>query len=395
MGLQRFLMTIKLLFAVGVFGLVTSTVYSGIVCVGVLRFVKQRRRAPKAAGFAPPVSLFKPVHGAEPALAQHLSSFFEQQYPRYEILFCARDANDPGLAIAREVAARYPHVPAQFLCVPGPVHVNAKVSSLEQMERAAAHDLFIISDSDVRVDPGYVRAIVGDFADPQVGASTCLYRGVAARGFWGQLEAAGMSVEMTGGVMAASVMEEMGFLLGPTMSVRRKCVQEMGGFRTLGAYCSDDFLLGQAIAGLGYKVVLSTHVIDHIVLNLSFSTSIKHQVRWMRSTRFSRPKGHFGTGLTFSVPFGILASAAAGALGWPGWAAASLAYSIFARAALAAVIAGLAVEEKRLARTVVLYPLRDLMGFFFWVASYTSGRILWRGKVYRLAQDGLMQLAGD
>jgi ceramide glucosyltransferase len=343
----------------------------------------------------PPLSLFKPLHGAEPSLDVHLASFFEQDYPAFEILFCARESEDAGLEIARRVAARYPLIRARFLSVSGPTYVNAKVSSLERMASVAAFDIFVISDSDVRVTPNYLRELAVDFADPQVGASTCLYRGVAPRGLWAQLEAAGMSVEMTSGVMAASLMEEMGFLLGPTMSVRRRCVDEMGGFATLGAYCSDDFLLGRQVAALGDKVVLSSHVIDHIILNLDFTTSIKHQVRWMKSTRFSRPKGHFGTGLTFCVPFGVLACAAALALGHLLAAAALLLYSIANRMALAAAVSGWVVRDKAPVRTLLLYPLRDLMGFFYWAASYTSGTILWRGKLYRLGEHGLMHADGE
>ncbi len=388
-------MTAVFLSLLGGLGLVSSTIYAGIVLAGVQRFARQGRRRRPATFEPPPLSLFKPLHGAEPDLHAHLASFFEQDYPAYEILFCAREADDAGLAIARAVAQRYPHVPTHFLTVEGTPYVNAKVSSLQRMEAAAAHDLFIISDSDVRVTPSYLREVAADFADPRVGASTCLYRGVAEHGFWAQLEAAGMSVEMTAGVMAASVMEEMAFLLGPTMSVRRACVTQMGGFGTLGAYCSDDFLLGREIAAHGHKVVLSRHVIDHIVLNLSFATSIKHQIRWMKSTRFSRPKGHFGTGLTFSVPYGLLAGAAALALGYAWLAAAALAYSIVARMLLAWVVARYAVEERHTLRTVLLFPLRDLMGFFFWAASYTGGTILWRGQVYRLGEHGLMRAVGE
>ena len=378
------------------FGLLTSSVFALMVSAGVVRFVQERRRVRPALAFAPPVSLFKPLHGAEPQLESCLRSFFEQDYPApYEILFCAREDDDAGLETARQVAARYPHVPVQFLSIDGPLHVNAKVSSMQRMEQAASHDIFIISDSDVRVTPDYLREVVSDFADAQVGASTCLYRGIATEGLWGRLEAAGMSVEMTSGVMADSLLEEMQFLLGPTMSVRRRCVREMGGFATLGAYCSDDFLLGREIAQLGYKVVLSRHVIDHIVLNLSFMTSIKHQVRGMRSTRFSRPKGHFGTVLTFSVPFGVLGGVAALGLGYRLAAEELLGYSIVARMVLAAVVARFAVRDRSLLQTVVLYPLRDLMGIFFWAASYTSGTILWRGRLYRLGEHGLMLPAGE
>ncbi len=389
-------MIIKILLALGVFGLITSSIFAGMVVAGALRFLRARRqRRLTSASFLPPISLFKPVHGAEPGLDQYLSTFFEQDYSRYEILFCARDEDDAGLQIARKVAARYPQIATRFLSISGPAYVNAKVSSLQRMAAVAAHDIFVISDSDVRVTSAYLREVVVDFADPEVGASTCLYRGIATRGLWAQLEAAGMSVEMTSGVMAASLMEEMGYLLGPTMSVRRRCVEEIGGFATLGAYCSDDFLLGREIASLGYKVVLSDHVIDHIILNVSCTASVKHQVRWMKSTRFSRPKGHFGSGLTFSLPFGLLAAGAEFALGHPLAAVALLLYSILSRMALACLVAGAVVKDRSLLRTLLLYPLRDLMGFFFWAASYTSGTILWRGKLYRLGQHGLMQSAQE
>lgn len=366
-----------------------------MVVVGAIRFVRDRRKAAvQNRVFAPPVSLLKPLHGAEPDLHAHLATFFEQDYSGpFEVLFCARHEADSGLTIAREVAAAHPHIPAQFLVVQGLPYINAKVSSLEQMGRAAAHDLFIISDSDVRVVPNYIREVVQAFADEQVGAATCLYRGTAVQGLWAKLEAAGMSVEMTSGVLAANLVEPMQFLLGPTMAVRRAAVEQIGGFGRLGPYCSDDFLLGSWIASLGYKVVLSPHVIDHVVLNLSFLTSMKHQIRWMKSTRFSRPKGHFGTGLTFCMPFGLLACASAAVLGYPAAAVGLLVYAAGTRMALAWLVAGAVVQDPALWRTVLLFPLRDLMGFFFWAASYTNGRILWRGSWYVLGQDGLMQSA--
>ncbi|RRA50155.1 glycosyltransferase [Acidipila sp. EB88] len=389
---------LRSLFLVGVVGLFSSTIFAAMVAVGVRRFARERRRAegPRVRSFASAVSLFKPLHGAEPNLHEHLATFFAQDYPGpYEILFCARHTHDAGMEIARQVAAQYPHIPVQFLAVEGTPFVNAKVSSLERMGALASHDIFLISDSDVRVTPAYIREVVSDFADPEIGAVTCLYRGIADRGIWSKLEAAGMSIEMTAGVLAANLVEDMQFLLGPTMAVRRAAVERMGGFAKLGPYCSDDYLLGNWVAALGYKVMLSPHVIDHIVLNLTFLTSMKHQIRWMKSTRFSRPKGHFGTGLTFSVPFGLLAFASAAALHHAWLGVALLAYGVGSRMALALLLGLSVVKESALLRTVLLYPLRDLMGFIYWVLSYTSGKILWRGELYRLGENGLMQSARD
>jgi len=379
----------KLLFGLGVFGLFTSTIFSGLVIAGVRRFVARRTRAEDDA-FLPPVSLFKPLHGPEPDLEAHLATFFEQDYPAYEILFGARVASDAGLEAARRVAARYPNVPVKFVLTGEPWHINAKVCTLELMEKAAARDIFIISDSDVRVAPNYIRKVVAPFVDAKVGAVTCLYRGVAERGLWAELEAVGMSIEMTSGVLAAELMEGMQFTLGPTMAARRGCVHEMGGFEVLGPYCADDFVLGNAIAAKGHTVVLSTHVIDHLVLNSDFVDSQKHQVRWMKSTRFSRPKGHFGTSLTFSVPFGVLACIAAVMMHHPAIGLALLAYSVIARGALAGIVGAAVVEERNLFRTAALYPLRDLLGFFYWAASYGSREIVWRNQIYRLAPGGLM-----
>jgi ceramide glucosyltransferase len=200
-----------------------------------------------------------------------------------------------------------------------------------------------------------------------------------------------MSIEMSSGVLVAEMMEGMQFALGPTMAVRRRCVEEIGGFHVLGQYCADDFLLGNLVAAQGHKVVLSTHVIDHIILNAGFSDSMKHQVRWMKSTRFSRPRGHFGTSLTFSTPFGLLAFAAALLLNHPALGIAALAWSVLNRILLAAVVGAGVVGERALLRTMLLYPLRDLMGFCFWLASYGSSHILWRGEAYELGEGGLMR----
>jgi ceramide glucosyltransferase len=380
-------------------GLVTSTGFACIVLAAVPRYLRERRVAlaqlQPRPGFTPPVTLLKPVHGAEPGLEAHLATFFEQDYPEYEILFCARSAQDAGLETARRVAARYPRVAAKFLSTGGqPDYINAKVASLERMETEAAHAILVISDSDVRVGPDYLRAVVLPFADERVGAMCCPYRGVAAEGgLWARLEAVGMSVEMTSGVLAARAMEGMKFVLGPTMAFRRDVIKQMGGFNVTADYCADDFVLGNETWKLGKTVVLSHHAVDHIVINSSMIPSLKHQARWMRSTRFSRPAGHFGTALTFGVPFGLLAWGAAAALGHPGWGLAFFGWSVVTRLALAIAVGRLVVRDPSWFALLVLYPVRDLMGFGFWAASYFSSKVLWRGRVYELLPGGKMRAA--
>ena len=396
-----------MLLGLGIFGLITSTVYGGMVAWAAYRFVREGCLACSEGRCAvpPPVSILKPLHGAEPNLAAHLESFFSQEYPEFELLFCARSPDDAGLNIARAVAVRHPHVQARFFTSGEPPFANAKVASLEVMCSAARHDLLIVSDSDVHVTPAYLRAVVVPFADPGVGAVTCLYRGVVTESdtthpgavtvekpsIWARLEGVGMSIEMPSGVLVARMLEGMQFLLGPTMAVRRQCVDEIGGFKALGQYCSDDFLLGNWIAARGHKVVLSRHVVDHVILNTGFQASVKHQVRWMKSTRCSRPKGHFGTMLTFSTPFALLAAATWLWMGNPHAALWVLGWGIGSRVLLAGVVGGMVVNERDLLRTMLLHPLRDLMGFGYWAASYTNNRILWRGEEYELLPGGAMR----
>jgi ceramide glucosyltransferase len=387
------------LLGLGVFGLLASTVVACIVLAAVPAYVEERETVILSQRgclpFHPPLTLLKPLHGAEPGLAEYLATFFEQDYPEFEILFCARDPEDAGLAIARDVAARYPSVPVRFLATGGqPAYINDKAISLEAMEKVAAHEILVISDSDVRVGCDYLRAVALPFADEKVGAVTCPYRGVAAQGgLWARLEAVGMSVEMTAGVLAARAVEGMQFVLGPTMAFRREAIRHIGGFRVTADYCADDFVLGNETFRLGRRVVLSHHAIDHMVINSGFVSTLKHQVRWMKSTRFSRPKGHLGTALTFSIPYGILAWIAAAALGHPWGGLCFFLWALATREALAIAVGRFVVRDQSWLDLLVLYPIRDLMGFGFWAASYLSSRILWRGRVYRLLPGGRMRAA--
>ena len=287
-------------------GLACCTVFLILVILAARRFRRRQENGSTGIGDLQPVSLLKPLCGMEPDLELHLESFFTQSYPAFEIVFGTRNAQDPALAVVRTLQERYPQVPVKFAFSGEPHRANAKVCSLEKMVAAASFDYLVISDSDVRVSPDYVRQVVRPLADQRVGLVTCLYRGAPTVGLWSRLEALGMSVEMTSGVIVAEMLEGMRFALGPTMALRREVLQAVGGIGQLASYCSDDYVLGKKIFESGRLVVLSSHVIDHVALSRSLKGSIIHQVRWMKSTRFSRPKGHVGTGLTFAIPFGLL-----------------------------------------------------------------------------------------
>jgi ceramide glucosyltransferase len=377
-----------ILFFAGLVGLLCSTGFLVLTLYSVLRF---RSRPQQPLGFAPFVTLFKPVHGLEPQLERNLESFFTQDYPQFELIFGARHSHDKALAIVAELQKKYPNVPVKIALSGEPDRPNAKVCSMLRMVPLASTDYWIISDSDVEVTPSYIRQVIAPFVDPQLGMTTCLYRGVPTGGLWSRLEALGMSVEMTAGVVCADTLEGMKFALGPTMAGRRDAIERAGGMAPLLDYCADDYILGNAVSKLGYRVLISDYVVDHIVVSRRFRDSIAHQVRWMKSTRFSRPKGHFGTLLTFAMPFGIL-SLIGGLLMHNTVAG----LAVFAAAYLNRVILSVAtgwgvVHDRRSLSYCWLYPLRDLMGFFFWLGSYSGTTVVWRGELYRLSYGGKME----
>jgi ceramide glucosyltransferase len=375
-------------------GLLSSTSYFLLSTMAAIRFRRRARTARGSDPVLPRVTLFKPVCGQEPGLEENLESFFRQDYPNFEIVFGARDSSDAALPIVRDLQRRYPEVKVKVIFSGEPDRPNAKVCSLEKMHSAATTDYFVISDSDVRVTADYLRNVIAPLVDGSADLVFCLYRGVPTQGLWSRLEALGMSVEMTSGVIVAGLLEGIKFALGPTMAIRRDALQATGGFGALAEYCADDYVLGHAVDKSGRKVALSTHVIDHVANHSSFKGSIRHQVRWMKSTRFSRPKGHIGTGLTFAMPFGILGliiGFAAGhsriGLGLFGWA-------VIISTWLALVVGWGVVRDRRALRFCWLYPVRDLMGFCFWCASFFGREILWRGVRYRLEFGGKMVRTG-
>ncbi len=326
----------------------------------------------------------------EPNLRANIASFFDQEYPTFEIIFGARDSEDPALEVVEEVRREYPSVPVQIVISGEPTEANAKICSMRKMYAVADHDYLVISDSDVQVKPSYIREVVTPLLDPRVGMVTCMYRGATSGGFWSRLEALGMSVEMTSGVLVADLLEGMNFALGPTMAIRREVLDAIGGFDPLAIYCADDYVLGQRVAKSGNLVVLSTHIIDHVVINRSLHPSLLHQIRWMKSTRFSRPIGHLASVLSFAMPFGLLGLAVSMALGHPMLAVAFVATAILNRVLMALLAGWGVVRDPQALRLCWLYPLRDLMGFGFWLSSFLGNTITWRGQRYRLEADGLM-----
>jgi ceramide glucosyltransferase len=388
---------LQILFWVAMCGTVCSTIYCLMVVAAALRFGVRKRREDRAVTtFLPPVSVLKPLHGTEPGMERNLESFFEQDYPEFELLFCARQESDEGLQLARRVGGRYPDVDARYITCgePLPQFHNAKVFSLEKLDSVARHELFITSDADVRVTRDYLRRMVQNLKDPQVGLASCVYLGMTDKGkdagFSSQLDAVGKSVEMTSGVLVADMLEGTKFALGATMAVRKRSFQEAGGFEELGQFYADDFVLGNRLAAQGTGVLLASHVIRLMVQDTPFGLSFRNQLRWMQSTRRSRPWGHLGTGLTFAMPFGLLGLLWGLLSGHAVLGLIWLAAMVLNRWLQAGAVLRVMGDEGWL-RGMMIYPLRDLLGSALWLGSYGGDRFYYRGKIYRLRHGGRVE----
>lgn len=380
---------LRIMFYVALAGTVTSCIYCAMVLVGAVRFALRKRREERVEStFLPPVSVLKPLHGTEPDLEENLRRFFELDYPQFELLFCARSESDAGLQLARRVAAAYPAVPVRFLTCGEPQFPNAKMWSIALMAESAAYDTLVTTDADARVTSDYLRQFVRELEEPGRELASCLYVGKTSGGFAAQLDAVGKSVEMSAGIFVADMIERRtNFALGVSMVLRRDAFAKAGGYKELGQYYAEDFVLGHTLAAQGLGVRMANYVVRLMVLPQGFRASFVDQLRWMKSTRRSRPAGHLGSGLTYAVPFGVLG------LAWglfSGHAVLGLLWllaSCVNRWLMASVVLW-ALGDDRPAKPIFIYPLRDLLGFGVWLASYRGNTTQYHGGAYSLGPGG-------
>jgi ceramide glucosyltransferase len=390
---------VQVLFWIATVGSVTSTIYCLMVVAAAIRFGARKRRDDRAAEvsqFLPSVSVLKPLHGTEDGLERNLETFFQQDYPEFELLFCARHDNDAGLRLAQEVGKRFPDVDARYVTCgePPPQFHNAKVYSLAKMDSVAKYDLYVTSDADARVTPDYLQKMVQNLKDSRVGLASSIYLGTLHQGsaarFSSQLDAVGKSVEMSSGVMVADMIEGTKFALGVTMAVRKESFRLAGGFEELGQFYADDFVLGNRLATRGVGVRLATHVIRLLVEDTPFGVSFRNQLRWMQSTRRSRPWGHLGSGLTFAMPFGLMGLLWGLLSGHPAMGLAWFGAMVVNRWVQAGVVLRVMGDSNWL-RGMLIYPMRDLLGSLLWLGSYGGARFYYRGQTYRLGEGGRVE----
>lgn len=364
--------------------LLVPLVVGSIVCAAltVLAALRYRAVRPAASANAPPISVLKPLAGIDDGLEDNLRSFFEQDYPAFEILFAVRSPKDPAVAVVERLRAAYRQVATRLIVTGEPPYANAKVWSLDGMLAAARHDLLVMSDSDIRVTPAMLRAIAAEFADPRLGMATCPYRAVPGPSFWSTLEAVGLNTEFIGGVLLARMIEGMKFALGPTIAARRETLAAIGGFDAVKDYLAEDFVMGNRAAEAGWGVILSSCAIEHRIGAERLAANLRHRLRWNRSTRRSRPAGYAGQVFTNPLPLAAMLWAAAPAW-WP-----VAAVAVLMRALAGWATAGHVLRDPLTRRLWWLVPLQDMLSFVMWIAGFFGSTILWRGRKYHVLRDG-------
>ena len=333
-----------------------------------------------------PISVLKPLHGFEQDLEENLRSAFRQDYPDFEILFAVHSEDDQAIPVVEKLRLEFPGIPARLIVTGDPPFHNAKVFSLVRLMQEARHDLLVMTDSDVRVEPGMLERIAAEFQDPRAGLATCPYCCIPGKGFWPLVAALGMNTEFLEGILVARLIEGMRFGVGPAMAARRKAIEAIGGFERLHNYLAEDFMMGRLVAGAGYRVILSSSVVEHRVGTRNFRQAAGQRLRWARSTRRSRPIGYLGQLFTSPIP-PILMLWALHPAWWPLVLAA-----VFFRTGTAGIATEWALSDQLTRKYWWLIPLHDVFGFLIWLAGFFGSTVQWRSRRYRLYPDGTIEL---
>jgi ceramide glucosyltransferase len=339
--------------------------------------------------FSPPISVFKPIRGLDRETYENYASFCSQDYPEFEILFCVSDDRDLAIPVIQRIIADFPQRPIRLLVGSDPIGVSDKVNKLCRMTREARYDLLLVSDSDVRVNPGFLRAVAAPFADSRVGGVTCLYRGITDGSLSAELEALGNSADFAPGVLAAWLLngEKLDFMLGAVMVTSKEHLAVIGGFESFADYFCDDYELGNRLASKGFRVELSSTPACIVFPHQTFTEAFRHQLRWNLSIRFSRPWSYLGLifaqGLFWTILGMFLAP-----LTWMKWAYA-IAYALL-RTDAALSVGARGMGDSLLRRKPWLLPIRDAFAFVVWLASFFPRRVHWRDREFVVRQKKLI-----
>lgn len=335
--------------------------------------------------FAPPITILKPVKGAEPGMYENLESFVRQDYPQFQILFCLQNPQDAGLEIVEELRRRYPQIDMEIVVSKNRIGYNPKINNLSNAYPFAKHQMLMISDSDVRVEKDFLRRVIQPMNDAQVGLVTCLYRSDGGSSVGATFEALSINAQFLPKALVAGILLGMRFAMGAVMLVRRSAFEASGGFGNLSQHLADDYVLGSSIAAAGYRVLLSDEIVDSTPGFLSIFEAFSHLVRWARTIRVCQPAGYLGLLMLQGLPFITLYMVVYGMNATMGTLWLSLAA---ARIAATAWMHSRYLGTRRLLAQLPWIPLSDLLQFGVWLVGFRPGTVLWRGERYGIGESG-------
>jgi len=366
---------------------VMGIVYSLIGIVAVWRFARSRPALPKQF---PAVTILKPVCGDDPGLYENLVSFCRQDYGGpVQVLIGAHREADPAVAIARRVIADCPQADVALVIDGTLGGTNFKICNITNMMRSAKHDVLIIADSDMRVEPHYLATIVAELSQPGVGMVTCLYEGEPAGGITSALGSAAINYTFLPSVLVGRQIGTEAGCFGATMAIRRATLDKVGGLPALINQLADDYVLGALVRAAGLKVLISRYVIKNVVLEPDLRTLVRHELRWQRTIRSITPLGFAASIIIYPVGLSLLALPLTGFT--------LIAWLIFA-ASLAVRLGLVYTCRAALGLTpfaAVLVPVRDILSFAIFIASFLGQRVTWRNSSFQVGNGGELTLEGD
>jgi ceramide glucosyltransferase len=363
-----------------------GSVYLIAAAIAVRRFAARRQERGAAT---PPVSVLKPLCGEDPELFENLESLCRQDYPRWQIVFGVQTPRDPAIAVVARLIERFPRADLSLVSEGAGRAGNLKVANLQNMLPAARHPVLVIADSDMRVAPDYLAEVTAPLGDPAIGLVTCLYRGIAVGGLWSRLACLHINHGfLPQAVFAAALGTETG-CFGATIALSRETLDAVGGLEAIADALADDHALGVAVRRLGRRVLLSPCIVDNIIDEPSLGALFRHELRWARTIRLITPAGFIGSVVTHPLALGMLA-VLPGAYPIAAWTTLAL-----AAACRVVTIRQIDVALRLPPTPPWLIPVRDLLSFAVFVASFFARKVAWRDRTFRLGPKGRLILDGD
>ncbi len=338
-----------------------------LYCV-IAYFRSARKVSAAKIPFMPPASIVKPVRGLDHEAYENFASFCRLDYPVYEVVFAVSDACDPVIAVIEKLRADFPSTSIRLITNVPRVGTSDKVNNLCQLAQNAKYDLLAMSDSDVRVEPDYLRQVAAPFADREVGAVTAFYRSLSAGNLASNLDSLGMYMDSAPAALVAKQVEgRLGFAFGWTMATSKKHLAEIGGWEAMVNHHSEDFELGKRIALRGHRVVLMAKPVSMVFPKETLAEYFHRDLRWSIALKSARPSGYLGLLFTHGLPWAL-------------------------RVGLTWLTGGWGIGDGQLAKILWLVPARDAISFIVWIAGFFSDRITWRRLKYRIQKGRLIPI---